>query len=114
MSEANSYVVMGYSRFYDFENPYETSKKIAEVGSLLPTVLHINNPLCTYGLAVNHLDFQRTVGNIHIREYNEGIARRDSRFNGPPNESCSTGSDEDTSAGTTMTTRPVSILNTSD
>ena len=46
VSEANPNVVISYSRFlvlwrtimekvYDFENPYETTKKVEEVGSLL-------------------------------------------------------------------------------
>ena len=56
VSEANPNVVIGYSKFtvlwrivmekvYDFENPYETSKKIEEVRSLLAAILHTANPL---------------------------------------------------------------------
>ena len=58
MSEANLDVVISSSRstalwravmekVYDFENPYETSKKIEEVGSLLPAALRIANSPCT-------------------------------------------------------------------
>lgn len=58
VSEGNPNVVISYSRFtilwrtmmekvYDFENPYATSKKIGEVGSLLAAILHIANSLCT-------------------------------------------------------------------
>ena len=55
---------------------------------------------------MNHLDFELAVGNIDIREYNERIAQRDTHLNGLPNESCSTGFEEEASTEVYKATHP--------